>query len=556
MKKIYILVIISAFLNQIYGQEIPFKIQKSEIFQDKYKKSGIVFSENDENGNLLIVRSYNGNGITENQGFYIERYNQNLKLLKEFEFEMEHPRTQKYNIVLGVFYAEKNVQIVEIYYDLNRKTHVCQANTINENFIVSKKELFCLNQEEMKIFDFSLKQKFFDASNGILNIDNSGNFSSDEDDFVSFSLSSKTENNKTKIGSNIIFTMNESKTTFAIALESKQQKKDGLKLYLFDDKLNKIIDTTFFKESKEKKYTFQNIQVSKQGDAIYLLAKSYSDEVKKKDQGGKYIFEVSKITPQIQKSQDIDIKENFIGSLKMFFHNNDIICLGFYSDISDNKYKGISYFKLNAISLEILNTKFNAFTEQFIFDKYGNNKQKALKYLNFKKVFFTYSDNLILNAQEEYLVESEYGGNGIGIGIGGGSKTVYGYDDIVSLKLNEKGDLIWARNINKKQYSSDGEHFISYSSMVKDNENFFFINSGEKPKEISNNRIEFSDIRKNKSNLNLIRIKENGDFNYQEILDDKQNQVPFMVSQGIIIDNSIYFLGRKGREKQLLKITL
>ena len=76
------------------------------------------------------------------------------------------------------------------------------------------------------------------------------------------------------------------------------------------------------------------------------------------------------------------------------------------------------------------------------------------------------------------------------------------------------------------------------------------------PKEISNNRIEFTDIRKNKSNLNLIRIKENGDFDYQEILDDKQNQVPFMVSKGIIIDSSIYFLGRKGREKQLLKITL
>ncbi len=277
--------------------------------------------------------------------------------------------------------------------------------------------------------------------------------------------------------------------------------------------------------------------------------------MKKKEEGGKYLFEITKITSEKQKSQNIDINEHFIGSLKMFFHNEDIICLGFYSDLSDNKYKGISYFKLNANSLEILNTKHNPFTEQFIIDKYGKNKEKALKYLTFRKVFFTASNDLILNAEEEYITVSTNVAVGIN-GAGGGSRTTYSCDDIVSLKLNENGNLLWARNINKKQYSSEDDFYISYSSMVKEKENFFFINSGEKPKEIINNRIQFTDTRKNKSNLNLIRIKENGDFDYQEILDDEQNEVPFMVSRGIIIGNSIYFLGRKLRQKQLLKITL
>jgi hypothetical protein len=549
MKKIIVLFFISLFLNQVYGQKIPFQIQKSDIFEDKYKKTGIVLSENDGNGNLLLVRSYNGNGMTQNEGFYIEYYDQNLKLTKEFEFEMKHPRTQKYNFVLGVFYAEKNVQIIEIYYDLNRKVFVCQANTIAEDFKVSKKELFSLTIDEMKVFDFSLEQKFYKRSDSILSIDDSGSFNSDKSSFFSFSFSSKEESNKNKNGSDIIFILNESKTSFAIALESNQEKKGGLKLYLFDNKLNKKIDTTFFKENKDNKYVFKNIKVSNDGNTIYILAKAYTDEMKKKEEGGKYLFELTKITAEKQKSQNIDINEHFIGSLKMFFHNDDIICLGFYSDLSDNKYNGISYFKLNANSLEILNTKHNAFTEQFIIDKYGKNKEKALKYLTFRKVFFTPSNDLILNAEEEYIT---YRGNA---GSNGGS-IIYNYDDIVSLKLNENGNLLWARNINKKQYSSDDDFYISYSSMVKEKENFFFINSAEKPQEISNNRIQFNDTRKNKSNLNLIRIKENGDFDYQEILDDEQNQVPFMVSKGIVIDNSIYFLGRKGREKQLLKITL
>ena len=56
--------------------------------------------------------------------------------------------------------------------------------------------------------------------------------------------------------------------------------------------------------------------------------------------------------------------------------------------------------------------------------------------------------------------------------------------------------------------------------------------------------------------LNLIKINLNGDIDYQEILSNEENPVPFMVSKGIVIDNAIYFLGRKGKEKQMLKVIL
>ncbi len=271
MKKIVVLFFISQFLNQVYAQKIPFQIQKSEIFEDKYKKTGIVLSENDGNGDLLLVRSYNGNGITQNEGFYIEYYDQNLKLKKDFEFEMKHPRTQKYNFVLGVFYAEKNVQIIEMYYDLNRKTYACQANTIAQDFKVSKKELFSLTKDEMKDFDFSLEQKFYKRSEGILDIDDSGSFSSDKSSFFDFHFSGKSEN--TKNDSDIIFTTNESKTAFTITFKSNQEKKGGLKLYLFDNKLNKKIDTTFFKEKGRKKISLSKYSSFKRGRGHLFISK-------------------------------------------------------------------------------------------------------------------------------------------------------------------------------------------------------------------------------------------------------------------------------------------
>jgi hypothetical protein len=137
------------------------------------------------------------------------------------------------------------------------------------------------------------------------------------------------------------------------------------------------------------------------------------------------------------------------------------------------------------------------------------------------------------------------------------SSTHYSYDDIVIAKLNYDGDMIWARNINKKQSTTDDDtSYLSYTSTVRNDKTYFFINTRDKIKKLKNDRIEFGQIRKNKSNLNVIEVNAAGDLNYQEILDDEQNEVPFMVSKGAVIDNTVYFLGRKGKDKQLLKITL
>ena len=122
--------------------------------------------------------------------------------------------------------------------------------------------------------------------------------------------------------------------------------------------------------------------------------------------------------------------------------------------------------------------------------------------------------------------------------------------------MDYSGNLVWARNINKRQLLKDDQGFISYSCTAKDNDIYFFINTADKVKKIRKDRIQFKQVSKNKSNLNVIRINEKGDFDFKEILDDKENEVPFMVSNGAPTNNSIYFIGRKGKKKQLLKVTL
>jgi hypothetical protein len=566
MNKIICLSLITLLSISSFAQDIPFKIQKSEVFKDEFKESQIVLSEEDRNGGILIVRSYKGNGISPNAGYYFEHYDGNLQLIKEYDFQIEHPISQKNSFVLGVFRLYNKIQIIELFYDLNEKAYICVANSIRGNdFVVEKNELFRLTRDMLKEYgNFSITNLSYDKSDK--------------------RVSSKTTGYFTKSSGGIAIIANENVFSIAIDLMGKNNS-ESLKLFLFDDKLNKKIDCVFTKKISDRKYVFQNIDLSNDGNSVYLLAKSFSKESKTKIEGGKYQFEITKFLENKEQSKTFDISEHFIGSLKTISFDDKLVCIGFYSDIDDKYYKGVSYYEIDPNNLEIRLAKFNPFTEQFLIDKYGKIKEKELDFLNFKNILVTPDNDIILNAEESYfrtLNSVGYGmtNNGIGgLNTGGVyigsfynkqnvntgfmySGLYFGgiyensfnhFDDIVSIKINSKGDLIWARNINKRQSESSSFSLASYTSVLNENNNmFFFINAKEKIKEISNNRIEFKGI----GNLNVIRINPNGDFEYQKILDDDENEVPFMVSNGIKSGNSVFFLGRKGSTKQLLKITL
>lgn len=366
---------------------------------------------------------------------------------------------------------------------------------------------------------------------------------------------SKAESTFPRIDSNISMIVNESKTAFAIALDIKQSKSKELKLYSFDNNLQKKIDTHFTRDVKDDKYIFENVQVSSDGNTLFVLGKSYDETLRKKKDGGQYFFELSKISATSQQALKIDPNAHFIGYLKPFLHHNEILVLGFYSDLNDQNYTGICYFKTDVALTPIVVSTYNPFPKQFILDKYGEKKKyKALTNLVFRNVFYTANNNLIVNAEEEEIWTSS---SGVGIGVGTKTKLTYNYDDIVSVKLNEKGELIWARNINKNQTRSDEDNFyISYTSLVKNDTPYFFINASDKIKKLKDDRIEFGQVNIDKSNLNLLKINSNGDFEFQEILGEEENAIPYMVSKGIVIENTVYFLGRKGKNKQLLKVSL
>lgn len=516
MKKNFLCIAYALLTVITYAQQIPFEIKKSDVFKDEYKHSSIALVEDDGKGGVIIVRSYSGGSFSSGNGYYFEHYDANLKLIKEYEYEVRYSKAVRQSSVLGVIMDNDIVNIIDFIYEKDEKSYICSAMSSSVNdFNFTKKELFRINSEEIKQFGFF----------------SSAGFDGDS-------------------GANMI--INEDKTAFAITVDIKDKNTETHRLFLFDKSLTKNIDHTFKREIKDKKFKYENIDVSKDGKAIYLLGKVYTEEKKKKKEGGRYQYELTRVTNNSGKTQVFDTEEHFAASLKTIIFENRLTCIGFYSDKKEYGFKGICYYELDPVSLDIKKTKYNPFTEQFIIDKYGKEKDKELKNLDFRKIIIAQNGDMLFNA-EEYYTTSHY----MAAPNGGGTwRYIDHYDDIVSARINPSGEIVWARNINKRQSTSGDNSYISYTSTAVGNDAYFFINTGEKVKKLSNDRIQFGQTSAKKSNLNIIRVNQNGDFDYQEVLDDKDNEVPFMVSSGVLSGDSVFFIGRKGKKKQLLKITL
>jgi hypothetical protein len=507
VKKTILSVLLCLNLFCATAQDIPCNIQKSEVFKDEYRDSYIKSVEEDGNGGIVICRTYFGGVLdTRSNGYYFEHYNSDMKLINEFEYALGESH------VAGVIVKDGKISIIEFSYDKKTKLAVCSADVANLNdFKFSKKELFTLTKKEIEPRGFS--------------------------------------NPYNKIP---VMVANKDNTAFVLSIDINdlENKNEMHKIYVFDMNFNLKIQHVFKRDVKDRKFVQEDIEISDDGNTAYILGKVKNPENRNKTEGGKYQYELTRITANDEKTQVFDTREHYAGSLKMIFKKAKVACVGFYSDKNDNHYKGLCYFDMDPATLQIKTSKFNPFTEQFMIDKYGKDKDKELKDITFNDIFLTTNNEIVFNAEESYST----GGT---TSSGGSSSPIYNCDDIISAKLADNGDLIWARNINKRQGAYDTE-FISYTSMVKGDEIFFFINTGEKVKALSDGRIQFNQKSEKLSNLNVIRINKDGEFDYKELLDDKDNEVPFMVSEGAVAtnSNSIYFMGRRGKKKQLLKLTL
>jgi hypothetical protein len=491
------------FFCQIILAQVGLTVQKSEVFQDEKKLSDIVFAEEDGHGGLVTVRVLY-KGFYDFFGYYLEHYDNQLKILGKADLPFQNFQLK------GMKVADGKIYLISVVSDDSANTLKADLHTASlDNLDFSQTTL--LSRDDIKKSNI--------------------NFQRDADNLKSIHFS----RNKNFMG---------------VSFDLKNKEQETHLIYVFDKDFKKAGEYVFTRDIKDRLFELDNIDVDDSNGGVYLQAKVFENDSRmtKKENKSNYHYEVYYMLGDEKKTLNFKEEDKFIGSLKSL-GDEKLSYIGFYSEMNDWRHKGVCRFEIDPGTLEITSKTFAPFTEQFIIDKYGEEKKKELKNLIYRSAFKLKNGDIILNAEEFFITVAYSSFGGVGT-----SAEINHYNDIVSLRMKEDGTLVWARNINKKQTFDNGKE--SFSSFMSNDKNYIFINASDQVRQLSNNRPFFKQERGNATNMYVIILDADGNIKFQKIIDGDVEQMPYAVARGVLTakGDGLILIGRNFKDKRIIKI--
>jgi hypothetical protein len=503
--------LLMSFLVQ--AQEMPVEYRFGEKYNDRYKYSNLVTFSEAASGNKLLVRAYYTGLILHPKGYFIERYNEQLELLDEFNYKFNDA-----DLVDG-FVANGQLYLLFLKYDPERLSYIYSVHQSPVgDYRFTQKELLVIPSVYV---DSPLDKNYYNR-----------NFSSGFSTTVLF---------------------DRQKNAFAISLHYKKGNDNRHRIVVYDFGFRPLMDVDFSGEIEEKNYAFEALEMAPDFSAAYLVGKAYFVKKRFKADERKFQYEVVRLTSASATTASFDTDGLYSEALNPIWRDNKLICVGFYADRKDSRYNGLEYLEIDPATLKATRHTFNPFSEQFMFDKFGTDEDKVVKNLVFKDVRFSEDGSLLFNAEEYFVTKS------VQANASGGRVAIerFHHNDIVSVKLNPAGQLVWARNINKTEVTQGDGAYASYSAYTKNGNTYFFIcTAAENPQLLNNERLIFKQGLGRNRNVFLIRLNPEGQLSYENIIGQEEARLPLMVSKPLVheSDDTLYFYAKRGSKKQMVAV--
>jgi hypothetical protein len=507
------------------GQNV--EIIKSDIFKDKKKESYLAYALPDDKGGLVTIRSYYGGLFKTFKGYYIQYFDSQLNITKELDYKNERRRLR------NAFVKNGKLHLIEYEHLKEEDRIVMYATTANLNDLeFSRKEILSFSEDNVKKYFGVMIFPFF--------IGNGWN-QSDGDHFGTVTIS----NNKKYI---------------AINFDFKNNEKETHKVFVFDTDFNEVYTNLIVRDIEDRLFRYRDVEIDDNDGSLYFLGKVYKNGSTRERKKGEinYYYQLSKINGKGEKIVNFETSDKFIGSMNLLINGTKLSCVGFYGKRDEERINGVCFFDINPKSLYIQNEKFNPFNDQFLSDKYGDRKrkkkrkqEKGIDNVDFKDVTILANGDIVINAEEFFITTSEF------TSANGSDRTVtkYHYNDIMSIRMDKKGDLKWARNINKAQTIRGN---ASFTSMSTDEASYFLINCSDKIKKSKEGLLFFKQVPSKKSNLYMLKIDAKGEISYQKLIDRKESKVFYRVNGGLVNDEdrTIILLGKRKRNSRIIKVKI
>ena len=535
-------------INPIFGQAL--KIKKSPVYNDNKKVSELATMVDDNHGGVYAIRPYFSGMLGSKStkiGYYIEHYNNDLKLLKTHTYKLENNKE-----IAAAFANDK--QFYFITYQKDRKAHKINAivnyTTIDEMKFKSK-ILFSVPSKNINSFYYDLIRE---------------------------------SRKNTALVSNVSFSQDSKYALFYFDMYNR--KEETHRVYVVNNEMDLVWSKEIKFQYKDRDFQVEDFQVTNNGTA-YILAKVFNGGLFNRQ----YHYVLYKFNKEgLQGKVPFVSSQYYVSSLKMLKgkQQNTLNIVGFYSqfysrgayvdafDPADAKggsyrIRGVCTYQIATDTMQINTQQFQQFSAQFIADKYGKVRRGnsghirngTLDNIVMRDVFYAPNGDMIVTAEEfEINVQqtSESYGTYNQYSPTNTASYSYTYGDAMLLRLDAKGKLIWSRNINKSMTSQSLYNPLSSFSVTASDDNvYLFLTANKKLGKLSKGRSTFkegfSGVTKYNSKLYTITFDALGKRSIRALVDNKTSDVIYYSKLGIRMpDNSIYFFGRFRKDKQLMHI--
>jgi hypothetical protein len=496
MRKLFYILLITTFTLQIFAQNTVF--------------SPSIRLQNKENVRSII-------GSNDSMVYVLKRQNPLFSATK-FEIDVFNTSLEKINTIpieLPFSESNANINIKQIF--VNNNTPYVYYEIDNRNS----------RQLSAMIYDYSRSASIVLASMGY---------------------------EKTNRPPEFTISSDSSKLLLVAQAPYDRYVNETYEVYLFDETMQLI-----WKERLELPYPSKNFTLEKiklHNNNVFFLANTNSE--KSFENAEKFILMRYDNATKSIKEFELGLTGKWITSATFeIAPNNKLYVGGFYSNDKSFSIAGTFFLSIDLATNSTTDKSLKAFSENFMSEFLPPRRvKKGAELPSFYFDHFIIKPNGGAIFVAEQYIKSISNFNDIHSGFYN-LNTVYYYNDIIVVSVDEEGQIEWNKKISKKQYSvNDYGYFSSYALNYLNNNVYIYFNDHPKNNNSKNREQNLRYMNfPQRSVITEVVVTETGMVSYKELKNEKNNLILRPKLSYKTHNNKLIMLMEKSKFYGLIKLS-